>query len=184
MSKKNTGKAPALRLTRWRYFCKTLYSNAATKGEFSYEGVTYLKDEELRAIEEKSTRVHVEAHVVAVERLAQHTADDVFAGVLLHMVKAALPVQRTVNGFAWGKGRVADVRDNAVFFPHVADGGTAQRTVVGGLPATFGVKSGLIQHNGKAALTGLTVGDCGVKFPEKRVVVVEFNGFHEHIFLS
>jgi len=59
MSKKNTGKAPALPLTRWRYFCKTLYSNAAAKGEFSYEGVTYLKDEELRAIEEKSTRVHV-----------------------------------------------------------------------------------------------------------------------------
>ena len=53
MSKKNTGKAPALPLTRWRYFCKTLYSNAAAKGEFSYEGVTYLKDEELRAIEER-----------------------------------------------------------------------------------------------------------------------------------
>jgi len=59
MSKKKTGKTQALPLTRWRYFCKTLYSNASAKGEFSYEGVTYLKDEELRAIEEKSTRVHV-----------------------------------------------------------------------------------------------------------------------------
>ncbi|NLU23733.1 MAG: hypothetical protein GXW99_03215 [Clostridiales bacterium] len=60
MSKKKEKKEPKpLPLTRWRYFCKTLYSDATRTGEFKFEGVTYLKDDELREIEGKSARVHI-----------------------------------------------------------------------------------------------------------------------------
>lgn len=45
-------------LTRWQYFVKTLYHNAAATSEFSYNKVIYCKDETLQAIEAKSQRIN------------------------------------------------------------------------------------------------------------------------------
>ena len=43
-------------LTRWQYFTKTLYHNAAARSNFVYNKVIYEKDEELCRIEEGNGR--------------------------------------------------------------------------------------------------------------------------------
>ena len=45
-------------LTRWQYFTKTLYSDAAARTEFEYDRVIYLKSEELQRIEDGNRRIH------------------------------------------------------------------------------------------------------------------------------
>ena len=44
-------------LTRWQYFSKTLYHNAAAKTLFVYNKVIYEKDEALRQTEEVNGRI-------------------------------------------------------------------------------------------------------------------------------
>lgn len=51
MSKKKEMYAP---LTRWQYFTKTLYHDPSKTQEFEYDGVIYLKSQELRDIEERT----------------------------------------------------------------------------------------------------------------------------------
>ncbi len=46
-------------LTRWQYFTKTLYHNAAAKTQFVYNKVIYDKDETLRQIEEGNGRINM-----------------------------------------------------------------------------------------------------------------------------
>lgn len=55
MGKKKTRTAA---VTRWQYFFKALYHNAAATGEFAWEGRIYEKSEELRQIEQKSARIN------------------------------------------------------------------------------------------------------------------------------
>ena len=46
-------------LTRWQYFTKTLYRNAAAKTRFVYNKVVYEKDETLQKIEEGNGRINM-----------------------------------------------------------------------------------------------------------------------------
>ena len=46
-------------LTRWQYFTKTLYHNAAARGNFVYNKVIYEKDEGLCRIEEGNGRINM-----------------------------------------------------------------------------------------------------------------------------
>lgn len=55
MSSKRESVVP---LTRWQYFTKTLYHDAAAKAEFEYNKVIYSKSEELRAIEAGNRRIN------------------------------------------------------------------------------------------------------------------------------
>jgi len=55
MSKK---KEQILPLTRWQYFFKVLYYNAAATTEFTYNRVIYRKSEELQEIEQRSAKIH------------------------------------------------------------------------------------------------------------------------------
>lgn len=45
-------------LTRWQYFTKTLYHDPSKTQEFEYDGVIYLKSQELQGIEERNARVN------------------------------------------------------------------------------------------------------------------------------
>lgn len=45
-------------LTRWQYFVKNLYTNAARERLFVYNKVVYEKSEELQDIEQRSSRVN------------------------------------------------------------------------------------------------------------------------------
>ena len=55
MGRKRERVAP---LTRWQYFTKTLYSDAASRVEFEYDRVIYFKSEELQRIETGNRRIH------------------------------------------------------------------------------------------------------------------------------
>lgn len=55
MSKKKEKLAP---LTRWQYFFKALYYNAAATTEFTYNKHIYRKSEELQTIEQQSARIN------------------------------------------------------------------------------------------------------------------------------
>ena len=46
-------------LTRWQYFTKTLYQNAAAKNLFVSNKVIYEKDEALRQVEEVNGRINM-----------------------------------------------------------------------------------------------------------------------------
>ena len=46
-------------LSRWQYFTKTMYHNAAEKSRFVYNKVIYEKDEALRQIEEGNGRINM-----------------------------------------------------------------------------------------------------------------------------
>ena len=46
-------------LSRWQYFTKTMYHNAAEKSQFVYNKVIYEKDEALRQIEEGNGRINM-----------------------------------------------------------------------------------------------------------------------------
>lgn len=46
-------------LTRWQYFVKTLYHNAASTSEFTYNYKVYSKDEELQMIDAKNQRLNL-----------------------------------------------------------------------------------------------------------------------------
>ena len=54
MGKRKEAAAP---LTRWQYFFKVLYYNAANTTEFTYNKHIYVKSEELQAIDQRSTRI-------------------------------------------------------------------------------------------------------------------------------
>lgn len=45
-------------LTRWQYFTKNLYVNAAKEQYFTYNKVIYEKSEELQDIEQRSNRIN------------------------------------------------------------------------------------------------------------------------------
>lgn len=55
MGRKRERVAP---LTRWQYFTKTLYHDPSKTQEFEYDGVIYLKSQELQDIEERNARVN------------------------------------------------------------------------------------------------------------------------------
>ena len=67
----------------------------------------------------------VKAGVVAVIGGAEHSADDMLTGVLLHVVKAPGPVDLPVDGLALGQGPVAGVEDDALLLLDVRDLGAA-----------------------------------------------------------
>lgn len=55
MSKKKETVVP---LTRWQYFFKALYHNAAATTEFTFNKHIYRKSDELQAIEQQSARIN------------------------------------------------------------------------------------------------------------------------------
>ena len=126
----------------------------------------------------------VEAHIVTVVVGAENAGDDMLSGVLLHMVEAAGPVQRTGDGAADFHRLVAGVENDTALFMNIGDMGAAQGAVVRRLAAALGVEGGAVQRDGKAALGRLAAQDRGGEFLQKGVGVVELFGFHGENFLS
>ena len=46
-------------LTRWQYFIKTLYHNAASTTEFTYNHKVFIKDEDLQEADRKNQRLNL-----------------------------------------------------------------------------------------------------------------------------
>lgn len=99
-----------------------------------------------------------------------------FAGVLLHIVKALFPVHRAGYLFAYGKRGRQEMRQGIVFANgHMQYGEGAKRTAVGALAAFFGEKSGAVQNNGKAVIYGHAGQHCGFKLGNMGICVIYFS---------
>ena len=119
----------------------------------------------------------MEAHVVAVEPAADHTADDVLAAVLLHMVKAALPVDLAFDRCAEFQGRIAGVGDDAGFFVDIQHLHAAQTAGVGRLTAAFGIECGTVKgHEKPVVFARLAIQYGGGKAAQVCVLLIEFFG--------
>ena len=70
-------------------------------------------------------RPQVEAHVAAVVQRTQQAGEDVLAGVLLHVVESAGPVDGALHRGADLHRAAAGVEDHTVLFVDVGDGDTA-----------------------------------------------------------
>lgn len=78
-----------------------------------------------------------------------------FAGVLLHIVKALFPVHRAGYLFAYGKRGRQEMRQGIVFANgHMQYGEGAKRTAVGALAAFFGEKAVRSRITAKQSFTG------------------------------
>ena len=87
MGRKRERVAP---LTRWQYFTKTLYSDAASRAEFEYDRVIYFKSEELQRIEAGNRRIHGLLLVIPVS----YTHLDVYKRQGLHRAPRRRQVRR------------------------------------------------------------------------------------------
>ena len=124
---------------------------------------------------------HVEAHIVAVEGGAQHPADNMLPGVLLHMVKTPLPVNGAVDGAAHRQRPGAGVADDPVPLLHVRDRHAAKNAVVGGLPTSLRIEGGAVQHHQIPALLLPARQHRSVELPEIGVLIIELCGFHRRL---
>ena len=93
-------------------------------------------------------RPQVEAHIITVIQAAEDAAEDMLPGVLLHVVKAAVPVQEPGDHRPRLHRGGAGVNHPAVLFVDIGDGnfpaGGFQNAVVRGLAAPLGVEGRLI----------------------------------------
>ena len=106
------------------------------------------------------------------------------SGVLLHVVKAPVPVDGALHRVADAQGPIAGVGDDAVLFVNVGDGGAAQGAVVRRLAAPFGVEGRAVQGHQIAAFCRLTAQDRGGEGGFIGVGVIELFRFHGENFLS
>ena len=80
---------------------------------------------------------------------------DMLAGVLLHQIKATLPIQFADHFFPHGQGTVAKMEDLLSGFLHIQHICLPQRAQIAGLTAAFGIKNGGVQLHLIATLDGL-----------------------------
>ena len=110
-----------------------------------------------------------------MEVRADHAADDVLAAVLLHMVKAALPVDIAFHGGTCDQGSIAGVDDDALFFVDVQHLYAAQTSGVGRLATALGIKGSAVKDDEELTIfAGLTVQNRGGKAAQIRVLLIEF----------
>ena len=132
----------------------------------------------IAVIDGNSIRAHVETHIVAVVVGAEDTRDDMLAGVLLHVVEAALPVNHDRYSFPNFHRILANVENNAVFFMYVRHGDAVQGAVVGRLAAALGIKSGAVENHTISAVNLLARENLGGKLTQIGVLIVKLFGFH------
>ena len=115
----------------------------------------------------------VKADGFQAEELLEDGGEQVLAGVLLHVVEAAGPVEGAVDGPVWsGSGEA--VRDAVVLVDDFDNGDAGDGAGIEGLAAGGGVERGAVEVDG-AAVVG-AVEDTGGEFAEVGVGVVEALG--------
>jgi hypothetical protein len=99
----------------------------------------------------------------------------VLAGVLLHVIEAALRVDLTVNDRSHGDGIADEVEDGTIILTvqHFDDLATSEVAAIEGLPAGCRIERSTIENGESAAIesSGFDYGSCEPK--ERAVVVVK-----------
>ena len=94
------------------------------------------------------------------------------AGVLLHVVEPAGPVDAPGDGLPNFHSLVAGVENDPVLLVDVGDGRASQSAVVCGLSAALGVKGSAVQHHFEAVFGLLTGQDRGGELLHEGVLIV------------
>ena len=89
----------------------------------------------------------MKAHVITLKRITQNARDNMFPGMLLHMVKTARPVDPSGNTFTGIQRMVTGMDNHAVMLMHIRYRRNAQYPLIGRLSAAFGIKCGSIQYH-------------------------------------
>src|SRR5258708_22607683 len=113
------------------------------------------------------------------------------AGVLLHMVETARPVNAAVNA-PWGHGAVHHMKDAVFVVANIKNVGIAELAEIVRLPSGSGIQQGLIQDDspmrGEAGILSLrdrfATQHLGAEIILKRIVVVETARLHYCSILS
>ena len=124
-------------------------------------------------VDDHTFRPQVKAHVVAGKAPAQNPAEDVFPGVLLHVVKAPVPVQRAGDRLPGGEGGGAEVDHLAALFMRVQHRYAAKGPPVPRLPAALGIERRPVQRDQPAAFSLRAGPDRGGELPQIRVLIIE-----------
>ena len=112
----------------------------------------------------------MKAHRVGIEQLDEHGGQKMLSGVLLHMIKAPLPIDHA-GDFVSLDRRSYLMRDPAVFIHYFRYVGSAQLPEVEGLAARRRIEGRAIEIN--PAPIGARAHDPGPKFSQVAVVVIK-----------
>ena len=124
-------------------------------------------------VDDDGIRTHVKTHIVAGKGSAEHAADDVLAGMLLHVVKAAVPVDDAADRPAYRQGAVAGVKHPSLPLLNVQHRRAAQYAMVRRLTAALRIKGRAVQsHQTGAVLSLIALRDDGVKFPQECILII------------
>ena len=100
---------------------------------------------------------HVEAERGQRVQLLEDGREQVLAGVLLHVIEAARPVDAAGDLVGSVEGRVQDVRDAILLLDHLDDAGdTARVSEIERLAAGGGIERGAVEIDAQAAGVGST----------------------------
>src|SRR6266446_4611306 len=102
--------------------------------------------------------------------------EDVLAGVLLHVVEAARPVERPLHARARSEETLGPVPDTALLLAHIGHARGAEASVVRGLPSPAGIEGGLVElgPGGAVPLEGMEY--RAFEFADRGIRVVEKPG--------
>ena len=118
----------------------------------------------------------VKAHILRPEQTVQRAAEDVFPGVLFHVVQPGFPVDCPFHLCAHSQRGCGVVPDHPVPHRSVSHCRTAQDTGVGGLTAPFRVEGSAVQGHPPRLPFRLTGQHTGGKTAQKGVLLIQFHG--------
>ena len=136
----------------------------------------------LKLFGSKRRRIHIDGRNLGAkvkadrpdsEQLFEHGREQVLAGVLLHVVVAALPVDDPGH-LGCCERCIHNVSDAVFFVDHFPDGDAPQRAQVEGLPAGSGIERGAVEVHAETVVSGLN--HAGVKLAQIAILIVETFG--------
>ena len=133
-----------------------------------------------REVDRRHFPAEVKADGADAEQLVEGGRENVLAGVLLHVVEPALPVDGAMHhlsGFGVQGSGFDHMRDRSVLFvDDIDDAQRGEAAGVEGLAAGGGIERGAVERDEQAVVAAIDAHDRRVKLPEIRVVVVEAVG--------
>ena len=120
----------------------------------------------------------MEPDIITVVSAADDAADDMLTAVLLHMVKAPLPVNHTLYCFPHRNLFVTGVEDHSFLLTGIGNSNAIQTSVVCRLAAALGIKRGAVQLYQPPILPLLTGKNLRSKLLHERVAVIKLLSHH------
>ena len=150
-------------------------------GVGAFDGAAHLIGPEAgrRNVDCGTLDAEVKADRLGCELFEQHRGKEMLAGVLLHVIEAAHPIDAAVcfGGVERGREYVSDAP--IVFVDNLGDLDAADGSEIVGLPAGRGIESGAVQINAAPVRAGIA--DTSPKF--RRVAVGVIQPFRHAIML-